>query len=68
MENTQISFPVIIMKEGKWFVASCPTLDIGTQGETEQEAKENMKDLICLKQELKSWEAAGIEDLNNIIE
>jgi len=46
METNQISLPVIIMKEGKWFVASCPTLDIATQGETEQEAKENMEDLI----------------------
>jgi len=34
------------MKEGRWFVASCPTLDIATQGETEQEAKENIEDLI----------------------
>jgi len=46
METNQISLPIIIMKEGKWFIASCPTLDIGTQGETEQEAKENMEDLI----------------------
>lgn len=33
-------------KEGKWFVASCPPLDIATQGRTEQEVKENMEDLI----------------------
>lgn len=41
-----MSLPILIMKEDKWFVASCPTLDIATQGETEQEAKENMIDLI----------------------
>ncbi len=29
------------MKEGRWFVASCSTLDIATQGKTEQEVKEN---------------------------
>lgn len=46
MENAEISLPIVIMKEGKWFVASCPALDIATQGETEQEVKENMADLI----------------------
>ena len=40
------SFPVLISKEGKWFVASCPMLDIATQGRTEEEVKENMVDLI----------------------
>jgi len=46
MESTQISLPIVVMKEGGWFVASCPILDIATQGETEQEVKENMTDLI----------------------
>lgn len=41
-----ISFPVLISKEGKWFVACCPMLDIATQGRTEEEVKENMEDLI----------------------
>jgi len=41
-----ISFPVLISKEGKWFVACCPILDIATQGRTEEEVKENMVDLI----------------------
>ena len=41
-----ISFPVLITKEEKWFVASCPMLDIATQGRTEEEVKENMVDLI----------------------
>ena len=39
-------FPILITKEGKWFVASCPTLDIATQGKSEKEVKENMTDLI----------------------
>lgn len=34
------------MKEDEWFVASCPPLGIATQGETEQEVKENIGDLI----------------------
>lgn len=41
-----VSLPVMISKEGKWFVAACPLLDIATQGRTEKEAKENMQDLI----------------------
>ena len=41
-----ISFPILISKEGKWFVVSCPRLDIATQGRTEEEVKENMVDLI----------------------
>lgn len=46
MKDIQIPFPIFIGKEGKWFVASCPTLDIATQGNTESEVKENMRDLI----------------------
>lgn len=42
----EVPLPVVIAKEGKWFVASCPILDIATQGETEEEVKEMMKDLI----------------------
>ncbi len=38
--------PIIVGKEGKWFVASCPVLDIATQGKTEKEAKENIHGLI----------------------
>lgn len=45
MEKVQ-NLPIIIMKEGEWYVASCPPLDIATQGKTEQEVKENMADLI----------------------
>lgn len=39
-------FPVFITKEGKWFVAECPIFNIATQGRTENEVKENMRDLI----------------------
>lgn len=42
----QIPLPVVISKEGEWFVISCPVLDLATQGKTEQEAKEMMEDLI----------------------
>lgn len=46
MENKEISLPIMIMREGKWFVASCPALDIAAQGQTEEEVKENMQDLV----------------------
>ncbi|MHB8565619.1 MAG: type II toxin-antitoxin system HicB family antitoxin [Nitrososphaerales archaeon] len=42
----QIPLPVLITKEGKWFVASCPVLDVATQGRTEREVKENISELI----------------------
>jgi len=42
----QYPFPIFITQEGKWFVAECPILNIATQGKTEQELKENIKDLI----------------------
>lgn len=46
MSGTLVSFPIVILKEGSYFVASCPSLDIATQGQTEKEVKENMQDLI----------------------
>ncbi len=45
-KSIQFPFPVFITVEGKWFVAECPVLSIATQGRTEKEVKENMKDLI----------------------
>jgi predicted RNase H-like HicB family nuclease len=44
--TVQVPLPILITKEKKWFVASCPILDIATQGKTEKEVKENMVDLI----------------------
>ena len=44
--TVQVPLPILIAKENKWFVASCPLLDIATQGRTEKEAKENITDLI----------------------
>ncbi len=41
-----VPLSIIISREGKWFVASCPILDIATQGKDEKEVRENMIDLI----------------------
>ena len=38
--------PVVFGKEGRWYVTSCPVLDLATQGSTEKEARENIEDLI----------------------
>lgn len=45
-KKIEVSLSVVISREGKWFVASCPLLDIATQGKTEKEVKENMRELI----------------------
>jgi len=41
-----VPVPILVTKEGRWFVASCPILDIATQGRSEREVKENLADLI----------------------
>jgi len=46
MAEIEFPFPIFITKERKWFVAACPILGIATQGKTEKEVKENIKDLI----------------------
>ena len=45
-KSIQFPYPVFITRENKWFVGDCPILNIATQGKTEKELKENMKELI----------------------
>jgi predicted RNase H-like HicB family nuclease len=45
-KNKKIILPIVIVREGKWFVVFCPVLNITTQGKTDKEAKENIKALI----------------------
>lgn len=42
----QVPVPILVMKEGKWFVASSPIIDVAAQGLTEKQVKENLADLI----------------------
>ncbi len=42
----QLLLPIVITRENKWFVASCPIIDVATQGKTEKEVKENISELI----------------------
>ena len=44
--SEKMPFPILITKEGKWGIASCPVLDLATQGRTEKEANANMAKLI----------------------
>jgi predicted RNase H-like HicB family nuclease len=43
----ELLFSIVIARYRKWFFASCPLLDIATQGESEAEVKENRADLIA---------------------
>lgn len=41
-----ISFNVEIFKKGKWFIARVPELDFVTQGNTADEARKNILELV----------------------
>lgn len=47
MEET-CKFSAIIHEEGKWHVSWCPELDVASQGETVEEAIENLKEAVEL--------------------
>lgn len=40
--------PVKFTRKSKWVVASCPALDVHSQGETESSAKKNLKESLSL--------------------
>ncbi|MBF0103493.1 MAG: hypothetical protein HQK77_21540 [Desulfobacterales bacterium] len=50
MLETMIIFwlPIKIKKRKKWFVSSCPILDVCSQGETEDHAKKNLIEALSL--------------------
>ena len=47
MKNKK-SFTAIIEKEGNMYVSLCPKLDIASQGNSVEEARENLKEAIEL--------------------
>lgn len=49
----------IIEREGDGYVALCPELDIASQGETVQEARENLREALEL-----FFECASSEEIN----
>jgi len=38
----------VIEREGDWYVALCPELDIASQGKTVEEARENLREALEL--------------------
>ncbi|MBA4371367.1 MAG: hypothetical protein C0402_00725 [Thermodesulfovibrio sp.] len=44
----KLKIPITIKTKGKFFVSSCPVLDVYTQGDTEREAKKNIFEAVQL--------------------
>jgi len=43
-----MELPVVVKKKGKHYVASCPLLEVYSQGETKNKATENIKEALQL--------------------
>lgn len=41
-------FNAVISQEGEWFIAQCLEVDIASQGETEEEAIQNLNEALLL--------------------
>jgi predicted RNase H-like HicB family nuclease len=42
----EFRLPARIRKKGKWFVSSCPSLDVHSQGHTKEQARRNLVDAL----------------------
>jgi predicted RNase H-like HicB family nuclease len=42
------SFSASIWQEGQWYIAQCMQVDVASQGTTEEEALENLRDALQL--------------------
>jgi len=47
-ERRDLEFSSVVSKEGKWYVAHCPELEITSQGKTVELALENLREAIEL--------------------
>lgn len=43
-----LTLPVTVHKEGKWFVSSCPILNVSSQGRTQGKSLENLGEALYL--------------------
>ena len=43
-----LHLPAKVKRKRKWFVASCPILDVYSQGETEEQARKNLGEALTL--------------------
>lgn len=48
MAKRSLEFSSIVSKEGKWYVAHCPELEIASQGRSVELALKNLKEAIEL--------------------
>lgn len=63
-----ITFPFVVLKSpsgSNWYIATCPVLDIATQGKTYEEAVKNIKDAIELYLEDEHTEKPNQESLES---
>lgn len=44
--GVEFRLPAKIRKKGKWYVSSCPSLDVHSQGHTKDEARRNLIDAL----------------------
>lgn len=44
--GVEFRLPAKIRKRGKWFVSSCPALDVHSQGHSKEEARQNLLDAL----------------------
>ena len=46
--SVNFKLPLRITKRKKWYLASCPIVDVHSQGETEEQAKRNLAEALSL--------------------
>lgn len=44
----KVRLPMKMLKRERWYVASCPSLDVVSQGDTIKKAKENLSEAVSL--------------------
>lgn len=44
----KLELPATIRKKGNWYLSACPVVDVMSQGETKEEALENLVDALSL--------------------
>ncbi len=48
MKQPMLKFSAVILKEGKWYIARCPELQVTSQGKSFEKAMDNLKEAVEL--------------------
>ncbi len=48
MKSSNRTFSALVEKEDDWFVATCPELDVASQGKSVEEALSNLREAVSL--------------------